>query len=168
MYQLLKATKYLHSGNVIHRDQKVSCALNWHLAGREAWYLLRLRSSRVIDHWATENVSVWFPLQIAFYMGGLQTLRTTRPSGLMHCCPSASGFRLPCPGGWTGGGWQSCSPVSSASPEAFNIRFFRAYPSSTRCRVSLVSIYEIIFTVKISAVQWCLVEADTPGYPWIL
>ena len=24
MYQLLKATKYLHSGNVIHRDQKVS------------------------------------------------------------------------------------------------------------------------------------------------
>lgn len=23
MYQLLKATKYLHSGNVIHRDQKV-------------------------------------------------------------------------------------------------------------------------------------------------
>jgi len=25
MYQLLKATKYLHSGNVIHRDQKVCC-----------------------------------------------------------------------------------------------------------------------------------------------
>jgi serine/threonine protein kinase len=24
MYQLLRATKYLHSGNVIHRDQKVS------------------------------------------------------------------------------------------------------------------------------------------------
>ena len=24
MYQLLKATKYMHSGNVIHRDQKVS------------------------------------------------------------------------------------------------------------------------------------------------
>ncbi len=24
MYQLLKSTKYLHSGNVIHRDQKVS------------------------------------------------------------------------------------------------------------------------------------------------
>ena len=24
MYQLFKATKYLHSGNVIHRDQKVS------------------------------------------------------------------------------------------------------------------------------------------------
>ena len=23
MYQLFKATKYLHSGNVIHRDQKV-------------------------------------------------------------------------------------------------------------------------------------------------
>jgi len=23
MYQLLKATKYIHSGNVIHRDQKV-------------------------------------------------------------------------------------------------------------------------------------------------
>ena len=23
MYQLLKATKYMHSGNVIHRDQKV-------------------------------------------------------------------------------------------------------------------------------------------------
>ena len=23
MYQLLKATKYLHSGNVIHRDHKV-------------------------------------------------------------------------------------------------------------------------------------------------
>jgi len=27
MYQLLKATKYLHSGNVIHRDQKVCYAL---------------------------------------------------------------------------------------------------------------------------------------------
>ena len=27
MYQLLKATKYLHSGNVIHRDQKVRMAL---------------------------------------------------------------------------------------------------------------------------------------------
>ena len=26
MYQLLKATKYLHSGNVIHRDQKVRCS----------------------------------------------------------------------------------------------------------------------------------------------
>jgi hypothetical protein len=26
MYQLLKATKYIHSGNVIHRDQKVSNA----------------------------------------------------------------------------------------------------------------------------------------------
>lgn len=26
MYQLLRATRYLHSGNVIHRDQKVSIA----------------------------------------------------------------------------------------------------------------------------------------------
>lgn len=27
MYQLLKATKYIHSGNVIHRDQKPSNVL---------------------------------------------------------------------------------------------------------------------------------------------
>lgn len=27
MYQMLKATKYIHSGNVIHRDQKPSNVL---------------------------------------------------------------------------------------------------------------------------------------------
>jgi len=33
MYQLLKATKYMHSGNVIHRDHKVS----WHPAVMPPW-----------------------------------------------------------------------------------------------------------------------------------
>jgi len=33
MYQLLKATKYLHSGNVIHRDQKVCYPLFYCLIG---------------------------------------------------------------------------------------------------------------------------------------
>ena len=28
MYQLFRATKYLHSGNVIHRDQKVSICIS--------------------------------------------------------------------------------------------------------------------------------------------
>lgn len=30
MYQLFKATKYIHSGNVIHRDQKVGNFLLYH------------------------------------------------------------------------------------------------------------------------------------------
>ena len=39
MYQLLKATKYLHSGNVIHRDQKVCYALRLDHVDNSAMYV---------------------------------------------------------------------------------------------------------------------------------
>ena len=39
-------------------------------------------------------------------------------------------------------------------------------PTQTRSRVASVCIYEIVFTVMISAVQWYLVEAATPRFPW--
>ena len=44
MYQLFRATNYLHSGNVIHRDQKPSnvlldCECNCKIAGKSKFHI---------------------------------------------------------------------------------------------------------------------------------
>ena len=44
-YQILKATKYLHSGNVIHRDQKVRCIFLVHVFPDQTYWPYQLIGS---------------------------------------------------------------------------------------------------------------------------
>jgi len=107
---------------------------------------LRLRSSRVVDTLGhNKKFLCGFRCRLLFTWVGCKpsaqpVLQAWCIAALQH--PSSGCLALV-----GGGGWQSCSPVSSASPEAFNNGFFRAYPGSTRSCVSLVSIYEIVFEV---------------------